>query len=781
MTIYRDYTGLVSWATTPAPPVIDDNVDTTPEGFPVTLTPSITSGEINSTHGVRFTWDLGDSDNETGSQTYVYSTTNISSAVKEISFSKASNVATDPNPQRRTISLQITGSNHTSAPFSTLSSGGNPTELIAIWNDVRALYFGQFKTPSISYTGSGVRKGFVFTDYEGKDRGEVEFFDNSENADTWGWSFGDFGTSNLQNPTYSYSTTGIFDVSVTAVGTMTDSSGILSNRTDSDTETKTSYIEVQTNPTGTAQVGVASQQLGITGVNNFGTPKLCSGHTPPSDATYIATSSVDRLTSTSIVTTKHSDFVNKFPSNGNLNGSVFALIDNASDSSLTFDITSQTGTNGSLIIDDDIDASDPSSPDNNTVPEKFFRYFKAHIEKTLSDGVHTFKLQHLHGTVSGPVGQTTSLITEFVVDSATTPPTVSFSSVTVNTLGSAKYASGLPYFNSGGSVDVNSVQINNLSTQVYSDNNPIIVNNRSGSSLVGSTQTKGYSDLSGVTRPLPINNSPTVSSIQVSLSPSGRKLTGGLSVSAQNHNGEGGSTASVENIMYWVSGGMTEDNIAGVTQTSGWGASVGGRNSIKRMSGFASGLTPSYTPGSFYDNNVWDAQNDVVGNDDVVLVLGDSFNHDSTNWTQYLPGGTSNPNRSSATGTQYLTVAFSRTGIQKFKVNITGTFTAFRVAAPTASDGSLTFEQSASSTNGWLDALSDYPGSGIPGTGAGTNFSLGVRDSAQGGASGGSGGSYFINLGTASMANATTSDKNILLRFSLTSGQSISSIGVEGY
>ena len=373
-------------------------------------------------------------------------------------------------------------------------------------------------------------------------------------------------------------------------------------------------------------------------------------------------------------------------------------------------------------------------------------------------------------------------VSELVVDTFTTAPTVSSFTTTVNTLGSAKYASGLPYFNTGGSVDVNSVTINNLSTQVYSDTiNPLIIKNRSGSTLVGSLQAKGYSTL-GVTTPLSINTNQSLGAVEVSLSPSGRALTGGLTLSAQNHNGEGASTDSTENIMYWTSGGMSEDNIASVTQTSGWGSSVGGRNSIKRMSGFAAGLTPSYTPGDFYDNNVWDAQNDVVGNDDVVLVLGNSFNHDTTDWTQYLPGGTSNPNRSSASTTQYLTVAFSRTGIQKFKVNITGTFTAFRVAAPTAGDGVAgTFEQTAASSNGWLDALINYTGSGMPGTSSLSNFSLGVRDATKGGASGGSGGSYFINLGTASMANATTSDKNILLRFSLTSGQSISSIGVEGY
>ena len=58
-------------------------------------------------------------------------------------------------------------------------------------------------------------------------------------VDTWSWSFGDGGISTQQNPSYTYSSAGIYTVSLTASG----GSG-------SDTETKNNYIEVISNPNG---------------------------------------------------------------------------------------------------------------------------------------------------------------------------------------------------------------------------------------------------------------------------------------------------------------------------------------------------------------------------------------------------------------------------------------------------------------------------------------------------------------------------------------------------
>lgn len=70
---------------------------------------------------------------------------------------------------------------------------------------------------------------------------EVNFSDSSisgSNIVSWEWDFGDGGTSNLQNPTYTYQDTGIFDVSLV----ITNQLGC------TDTLTRTNYIFVYTPP-----------------------------------------------------------------------------------------------------------------------------------------------------------------------------------------------------------------------------------------------------------------------------------------------------------------------------------------------------------------------------------------------------------------------------------------------------------------------------------------------------------------------------------------------------
>ena len=66
--------------------------------------------------------------------------------------------------------------------------------------------------------GAAVTAGFSCSPLIGYAPLTVICTDASENADSWSWDFGDGGTSTEQNPTYTYTTGGTFDIQQTASG-----------------------------------------------------------------------------------------------------------------------------------------------------------------------------------------------------------------------------------------------------------------------------------------------------------------------------------------------------------------------------------------------------------------------------------------------------------------------------------------------------------------------------------------------------------------------------------
>ena len=141
--------------------------------------------------------------------------------------------------------------------------------------------------------------------------------------------------------------------------------------------------------------------------------------------------------------------------------------------------------------------------------------------------------------------------------------------------------------------------------------------------------------------------------------------------------------------------------------------------------------------------------------------------------TGFLPVG---PNRSGDTGTQFATFAFRRTAVSSFNLNIispTGILGAF-IALPGATT------DNSSSLNGWLDCATQYNGSGVPGQnlGAGGNGSNGVASTGSDRILSNTSlnGSFNMNLGTENMTNST--GNVCLVRFALTSGQSITSFSI---
>jgi PKD repeat protein len=93
----------------------------------------------------------------------------------------------------------------------------------------------EVKTGYITVNAAPPVAEFSASDTEGTTPLSVDFTDLSSGAPTsWSWSFGDGGTSAVQNPSYVYSTPGLYTVSLTVIGP----SG-------ADTETKTGYIDVK--------------------------------------------------------------------------------------------------------------------------------------------------------------------------------------------------------------------------------------------------------------------------------------------------------------------------------------------------------------------------------------------------------------------------------------------------------------------------------------------------------------------------------------------------------
>jgi len=80
---------------------------------------------------------------------------------------------------------------------------------------------------------------FSSTPISGNKPLRVWFTDESTgNIDSWSWDFGDGGTSNVRNPSHTYSTIGTFNITLTVTGPG-----------GSDSETKVSYIQVSKPPT----------------------------------------------------------------------------------------------------------------------------------------------------------------------------------------------------------------------------------------------------------------------------------------------------------------------------------------------------------------------------------------------------------------------------------------------------------------------------------------------------------------------------------------------------
>jgi len=649
---------------------------------------------------------------------------------------------------------------HTSSPFYSAA------QTVVVKKDPRSIFsYGMKNNPTGYSTYDATHIGFNFTGYDGLDYNIVTFNDSSENSTTNYWDFDNSISGDITSSGWTTSTPGnSIDNQYTSPNTYSVKMIAYGNTSESltdDTELKNNIIIINSAPTAPSNLNGKTISLpSSSGLN----PAMCTGttinttETPPSPGDLIK-----RLEAVQVETTI-TDYANEFPSNGDNVGSASAVINGTTDGSKSFSATSSNlGQSGSLFIEEDVDSN---SLTPSLYPLNFYRQFKARISKSNNPaGYNTYQITHSDGSSTNVVG--------WIQDNLTVPPTLANYAVNHLTDGSLRYVSGVPYYNTGGQVQIAGLQIQDITGQTYNKTEQFItVESDSGS--VASTQTYNYTQALGTAIPsaglkdvlTSINN------LTVNISGSGVGV-GTLKAKAINVEGESGWKASSKQIKYWYSTPTFNEN--NMTAFNG---------TLKRVNLGLTGATPSYTAADFFNTAPWNSQTSLVGTDEAVMTPN-GFEHDVTDYSTFLPVG---PDYSSGrSGTQYVTVAFKEAYKNKFAITITGSVSEGYVAMPGHQD-----LDNSSGLNGWFKLDQETPLFGIVGTvtpPSGRSVS-GVDGCIKAGSS-----VLQKNTNTTQTLqvalNASTSEQNtgsyqgaytvpytILIRFGLTSGQSITALSV---
>ena len=670
---------------------------------------------------------------------------------------------------------------------------------ISIEPEVRAGFVGtsNTQTDATGFT-SNAQVGYLYTDYNGLDRSLFNFRnDTSPNVaftgNVFNWTWGDTtnntGLITFANVTHSYltavgsPTTGTKTVALQANGTP----GTISQ---SNTQTRTSYITILANPTAPTNLS-GYTNVTITTASQGTSPLLAAGAADNTGGNIVANgTSVTRVATTTPVATS----TQVQNANTATTGTLTAFVNNTAAGNVTFTTGGNTvGTAGALIVSADRDLHVA----NAAVPTGFYKVFSATISNTLASlgtGYNDFQLRH---TVSGNTNTV-----GMVKDNLNSAPTLVTSNVVMvgNVNGTFTYISGIPYYSATGSpsITVATLELQNFTGQTFRSADPMTLS--AGSAIEGSgsiiaVQTKTLAQINGTSSML------TGSNVNANVGIASNYAMGNLNVLI---NGAVNAVANVGANIFNVVGtsttvqlptkiqvnaaantGISEGNIA-VSATLG---SVYTDNAL-RITGFGTAANNPAFNGStnYYTGNVWTGVQTIAGTQDAVDRYGVVRHYVTDLSTGYLPVG---PDLATGrSGLQYFTFAFRRATMANFDIRLTTAtgIAGMWIAAPgtTIDTGGFSsptpgFPGPTSSLNGWLSCSLQYNGSGVPGanTGSGGNGSNGVAltgadvvplNSAIANVS------YTMTLGEQNSSNST--GNNILVRIALSSGQTITALSV---
>ena len=492
---------------------------------------------------------------------------------------------------------------------------------------------------------------------------------------------------------------------------------------------------------------IASQNLTLTGT--AGNARLCQGFTPVNNTGGSLTPTAGTLYTRNTDSTITTNYLTEFGPGDS--GTVTGFVNSTSVGSRTMNIsfglyavTSDNGTYGALQIANDKDAAE--STRNVGITSLFYEVYDARLINAASpDGFN--KAYITHGAAA------TNNVFWYEDPSTVSAPVISFSAVTPPSSPTLNYSSGVPHYTQATANNFTyDVTVTNASGDMYTQNK--LLNSDGQTAGFQNPGHKEYDDFTGGTLP-PARNFGVGTGAVVNIAQTPRDLH--LTLTSNHftrfdavtpygsHNNQRLSYSTNINIMGTTArtNAIDEDNILISTLGTGSGNAT-------RVNAGSTGdnPTPVYTS--------WTANSSVAAYE--AVVRGAVLRHDQTDYSSgYLPAG---PDYSSGrNGTQYFQIELIRSNVSEFRITYSGAAAGCFVCMP---DNSA-WTTSLSGTNGWADMFQAYRGAGIPTSAEPGCSSGGLMDN--------NGGTFTCVFGTESSSN--DSNNRILIRWKLTSGQSI--------
>ena len=483
--------------------------------------------------------------------------------------------------------------------------------------------------------------------------------------------------------------------------------------------------------------------LSLTIQTNAGNRLLCAGFTPTNNtggSAPVAGTQYARNTDSTVSTATINDVG---PGD---NGTVTGFVNAVGVGTISLDTNVNNGTNGALVISDNKDAA--NSTRDSGIDAEFYQVYDVRLLNAASpDGYNKAHINH--GSAN------TQDVFWYEDPSTVSAPVISFSAITEPSSPTLSYSSGIAHYTeSANNTFTYVLTVTNASGDMYTSST--LLSSDGNGNAFSNSGNKSYTDFAGGANP-PVRNYGVGTGVTCLISNVPRNIHTTATTNKftrydattpyGSHNNQRISYTPALNIMGTsaTTGQVDEDNVLISSLGTGSGNAI-------RVNAGATGDTPSPISTTFNSSAtpaVYEA-----------IVRGGTLRHDTTNYsTGYMPVGL---NLSSGrSGAQYFQVLLTRAAVSEFKIVVTGSYAGCFVCLPENS----TWTTGLSNTNGWADMFDAYSGAGNPNN-ADNGCAFGTV------MSGGSG-TFTCVFGEESSSNG---NNKILVRFKLTSGQSISTV-----